>query len=456
MSLRQDPATHNENIYDELVESIAASKKKMSLLIAVCDDSILRDSLIKRYEAELKLSGFSTYRLKLPRREPSLRAAIAQVVGEEPYLSKGGIAVLTVTGIEKLRYLQGLDGDRTEQDKFFGYLQWTREALPRFKYPIVIWLTNETKNKVIKYAPDFWSWRSGVLRFRSQMIKTNEDNRANFYAQMGKEYVNRMKRGQAADYKTEQSLALEYLQEAVALQGKSDPNIGLADSLNELANLYRDMGRYSKAEPLYLQALQLRKHLFGEDNPDVATSLDNMARLYHFQGRYAEAETLLKQALKLRKSLLGKEHPDVATSLNNLAGLYQAQKRYAEAEPLYLQAFKLTKRFMGSDHPDVATCLNNLAALYHLQGRYAKAENLHLQALELRKNLLGDEHPDVANSLNNLAGLYEFQERYEEAEPLYLQALELSNLLLGNKHPQTVTINENLAALRNKMAASKS
>ncbi|NER39981.1 MAG: hypothetical protein F6J93_39645 [Oscillatoria sp. SIO1A7] len=184
MNRRKDPATQNEDSYDELVESIAAIKDKMSLLIAVCDDSILRDRVIQGYETELEPLGFSAYRLKLARGEPSLRAAIAEVVQKESYLSQGGIAVLTVTEIEKLLYLEGLDGDRTEQDKFFGYLQWTREALPRFKYPIVIWLTNEIKNKVIQYAPDFWSWRGGVLRFSPQIIKTNEDDQANFYARV--------------------------------------------------------------------------------------------------------------------------------------------------------------------------------------------------------------------------------------------------------------------------------
>ncbi len=36
---------------------------------------------------------------------------------------------------------------------------------------------------------------------------------------------------------------------------------------------------------------------------------NNLAELYNFQGRYSEAEPLYIQALALRRKLLGEEHP---------------------------------------------------------------------------------------------------------------------------------------------------
>ncbi len=79
----------------------------------------------------------------------------------------------------------------------------------------------------------------------------------------------------------------------------------------------------------------------------MATSLNNLAALYDSQGRYTEAEPLYLQALDLKKRLLGDNHPSVATSLNNLAGLYDSQGRYKEAEPLHLEALDLHKRKMS-------------------------------------------------------------------------------------------------------------
>ena len=178
-----------------------------------------------------------------------------------------------------------------------------------------------------------------------------------------------------------------------------------------------------------------------------ALLLARTAYYLYERGRYSEAEPLYQQALEMRKRLLGEEHPDVAGSLNNLAGLYRSQGRYSEAEPLYQQALEMRKRLLGEEHPSVATSLNDLALLYDSQGRYSEAEPLYQQALEMRKRLLGPEHPDVATSLSNLAELYNSQGRYAEAEPLYQQALQILEQQLGAEHPNTVTVRNNLESL---------
>jgi tetratricopeptide (TPR) repeat protein len=483
--------TKNQYAYDDLIVSIQAKEHGLSLLIAVCDDSNLREQIINQYETELQ-PEFHPYRVTLARREPSLTAAIYQLVQQEEYLRQGGKAVITVAGADQLYFLR-LGEQRSEQEIFFGYLQWTREAMRQFSYPIIIWVTNQMLSNLMKKAPDFWSWRSGVFRFESkkksaissqelqsirpvlidselssfdnhnphflplqdlkQFICQKEQNGvrdsslATLYFSLGQVYDRRLKHGEYQDYKQEQELAIEYFSKAIELQEELGLEKNLANSLNNLAELYREQGRYAEAEPLYHQALELRKRLLGESHPDFANSLNNLANLYNYQGRYSEAEPLYLQALELRKRLLGESHPDVASSLNNLAILHNYQGRYTEAEPLYLQALELRKRLLGESHPGVAQSLYNLAGLYYYQGRYAEAEPLYLQALELRQRLLGESHPDVASSLNNLAGLYYYQGRYAEAEPLYLQALEISKHQLGTDHPHIAVILSNLDLL---------
>jgi CHAT domain-containing protein len=234
---------------------------------------------------------------------------------------------------------------------------------------------------------------------------------------------------------------------AICKQVLGDNHPLTAQSLNDLARLYKSQGRYAEAEPLYKQALAICKQQLGDNHPDTATSLNNLAELYRYQGRYSEAEPLYKQALAIRKAQLGDNHLSTATSLNNLALLYKSQGRYAEAEPLYKQALAIRKAQLGDNHLSTATSLNNLAGLYKSQGRYSEAEPLLQQALAIKKKQLGENHSDTATSLNNLAELYESQGRYTEAEPLYKQALAIKKKQLGENHPDTATILNNLAAL---------
>ena len=106
-----------------------------------------------------------------------------------------------------------------------------------------------------------------------------------------------------------------------------------------------------EAEPLYEQALQLRRDVLGETHPSTLVSLNNLAGLYESQGRYGEAEPLYEQALQLRRDVLGETHPSTLVSLNNLAGLYESQGRYGEAEPLYEPGAAAQPRCAGRDPP---------------------------------------------------------------------------------------------------------
>ena len=497
-----DLEQNNEDNYDDLIVSILASAGKFHLLIGICDYEEDREAIIRRYEEELT-PEFACYRVTLARGEPSLRAAIAELTQKEASLQHPTKAVVTVTGTEQL-YFWRHEGERSEQEKFFGYLQWTREALRQFQFTIILWVTHQMQRNLSKRSPDFWSWNKGVFHFQfhkktavsggeilpiremfrdrwideeideenpyflpiddlKELIRSIEAEEgrddaslATFYTQLGKIYKRRIEKGECEDYREEQHLAIEYFQKAIGFQEALGLELDLADNLDDLAGLYYSQGKYEAAESLVLQSLALRKKLLGEDHPSVATSLNHLALLYESQEKYEAAEPLFLQSLALRKKLLGEDHLDVATSLNNLANLYKFQGKYEAAEPLYLQSLALTKKRLGEDHPDVAISLNNLAVLYESQGKYEAAEPLFLQSLALRKKRLGEDHPDVATSLNNLAVLYESQGKYEAAEPLYLQSLALWKKRLGEDHTHTKIVRNNLVDLQQKIKKQSS
>ena len=79
--------------------------------------------------------------------------------------------------------------------------------------------------------------------------------------------------------------------------GEDHPAYAL--SLHNLASFYQTVGRYKEAEPLYHQALDIRRRVLGEDHPDYAMSLANMVLGLMSSGRPEEAVHLQQEVLAI-------------------------------------------------------------------------------------------------------------------------------------------------------------
>jgi tetratricopeptide (TPR) repeat protein len=80
----------------------------------------------------------------------------------------------------------------------------------------------------------------------------------------------------------------------------------------------------------------------------LAATLNNLAERYKEEGRYADAEPLYKRVLAISEKARGPDHLSVALALNDLAELYKEEGRYADAEPLYKRALASTPKQKGS------------------------------------------------------------------------------------------------------------
>jgi tetratricopeptide (TPR) repeat protein len=227
--------------------------------------------------------------------------------------------------------------------------------------------------------------------------------------------------------------------------------------LFNLAALYQAMGRWAEAEPLYLQFKELYSSwpayvMLSATNPTYADSLHKLARRCQAMGRWREAEPLYLQIKELYSRALGEQHSYYASSLNDLAMLYVALGRWEEAEPLYLQVKELYSQVMDEQAQAYASKVNNLVMQYQsIEERRTEAEPLHLQTQESYSQAMDGQAPAYAESLNALAMLYQTMGRWTEAEPLYLQVKELYSRVLGEQTLNYATILNNLATLYQTM-----
>jgi tetratricopeptide (TPR) repeat protein len=225
--------------------------------------------------------------------------------------------------------------------------------------------------------------------------------------------------------------------------------IGLDDTLLRFVavvrNLLRELGRWS--DEYQVQSFHFRKtsELAGTEHPSTLTSMNNLARVLSDQGKYEQAEEMHRQVLRLSETVLGKEHPDTLSSMNNLAEVLSCQGKYEQAEEMHRQVLRLSETVLGKEHPNTLTSMNNLAEVLSRQGKYEQAEEMHRQVLRLCETVLGKEHPNTLTSMNNLANVLWNQERLDEAEQLEVNVMEARMRLLGLEHPDTLNSMINLA-----------
>ena len=251
------------------------------------------------------------------------------------------------------------------------------------------------------------------------------------------------------DYSRAEQYYLESLKICKVAFGENHPDY--ATCINNLGSLYQDMGEYSKAEQYYLESLKIIKEILGENHTNYAGVLNNLGSLYNSMGDYSHAEQCYLESMNIHKSLLGESHSKYAASLNNLGRLYNSKGEYSKAEQYFLESLKIIKSVLGENHPDYAVSLNNLGSLYHDMGEYSKAEQYFLESLRISKTVLGENHPDCATFLNNLGGLYNSKGEYSKAEQYFLESLKIIKSVLGENHPDYAVSLNNLGGLYNNM-----
>ena len=456
----------NEREYEGLIVSLEANRERLNILICVCDQEKLREEIIDRYSKELE-PAIPCYRIDLDQKEPSLRAAIASLVSRKPELLQSKNAVITTTGVEKLHSISRSERvatewqrEKSELDKFFGYLQWTREGLREFPYSIVLWVTSTVEVNLRKKSPDFWSWRKGVFRFISppsnflpsqeflpilqsfdeitidkdipsisredlleliEQIEVNKGKKeprlASLYASLAKIYNHRLLNLPLSDYRQEQQLAIEYYQKAIDLQKELNLELDLVASLDSLADIYYSRGEYQKAIKSCQQSLAIKGEM--GDRVGEAKSYIGLGNLYSSLREYQKAIEFYQQSLAISREI---EDPSrEANSYNNLGAVYDSLGEYQKAIEFYQQSLAIKREI--DDRGGEAKSYIGLGNLYSSLGEYQKAIKFHQQSLAITREI--DDRGGEAKSYGNLGNVYYSLGEYQKAIEFYQQSLAI-------------------------------
>jgi len=202
--------------------------------------------------------------------------------------------------------------------------------------------------------------------------------------------------GKFADAETAHRRALGIREKVL---GPNHPDT--ATSLNNLANVLFEQGKdertsaadqrarassgqrvqsVSEVEGLYRRALAIQERVLGPEHPALANTLNNLAALLDQQGKFTESEPLQRRALAILEKALGPLHPDTAATLTTLAVSLDRQNKIIESEQVYLRAVEVSR---NAGNP--RTLLLNTSRLGFAlakRGRYREALPYYREAID--------------------------------------------------------------------------
>ncbi|MBX2925468.1 MAG: CHAT domain-containing protein [Chitinophagaceae bacterium] len=147
----------------------------------------------------------------------------------------------------------------------------------------------------------------------------------------------------------------------------------LAIAYNNMGNLYQAMGEVQLAEEYFEKAKALHEINFGTEGAGIVRPLVHLANVKRELGKYTEAEKLYARAYQLQEKIDAKDRINMAYVETQYGDLFYAQKEYAQAENYYKKALENHKKAGISQTIIVQETRNTLAQTYARSGRITLA-----------------------------------------------------------------------------------
>ncbi len=211
-----------------------------------------------------------------------------------------------------------------------------------------------------------------------------------------------------------------------------------------IAQTYTSLGELSSAEPHAQRSLAIYCEQLGTEHPDTWRAKSNLAQLYREQGRFEEAEALCQELLAIDLP----DDADIRLRVNPLVYLSNilAQRgESAPAESMALEALERSRQALGASHKKTLEARANLVSVHFQLGNVgeslAAAEALQRDSEEF----FGRNDLRTLRATNQRTTILSASGDLATAEPLLRQLTESFRSVLGDKHYTTLNTTRALA-----------
>jgi CHAT domain-containing protein/Tfp pilus assembly protein PilF len=224
-----------------------------------------------------------------------------------------------------------------------------------------------------------------------------------------------------------------------------------AVTLNNIGGVYSSMGQDTQALIYFEQALAIYRET--DDKSREAVLLSNIGTVYQKQEQYAQALRYFNQSLDISKIIA--YQAEAGTNLNNIGECYRSLAEYEKALKYYQQALKIFKKINYKEGE--AITLSNIGLTYFSLSKYFDAETKLFAAIEFLEILRSPELKDEQkiSIFEQQVNVYRFLQQALVVQNKTNTALEIAERgrarafveLLASKLPDNLNDKRNIKSL---------
>ena len=241
--------------------------------------------------------------------------------------------------------------------------------------------------------------------------------------------------------------ALTACDEALEIQKHlhGDNHLAVAAVYSRMADVLISKMDRDKSEQLWLKALAIQEAAGAKEL--TSETLLRLGRIMLERGNVAGAEEKFHEAIKIQQHARQPNKRFVAEVIMWLSNAQQIRQDWPGSEKLLLEVLEMRTESYGRVHHQVAHTLGMLARVQMRQQKLQAAETNLKEALEIEKKAHGEDHPFTAEILLLLSELCQQQDNWVKAEAIHRQALIIQEKTLGLEHSTTLRSRAALAQI---------
>jgi len=187
-------------------------------------------------------------------------------------------------------------------------------------------------------------------------------------------------------------------------------SVEVATTISSMALMKYLAKDYQVALNFYQEALRLHrerkvdsssKHDLQVRDMDIASTLNSIGLILFKMNFFDFAKDAFVECLNIRKNVLGEDHRDIAIMIYNLATIYLEKGEDHTAMKLYSESLRVERRALGEKHPEISCTLQHLGQMHQEKGELEIAVEYFQEALDIERTVLSNTAMDVGSDGGN-------------------------------------------------------